>query len=172
MLGSCLSISRGKNARIRYALEQADVDVLVAATTYRGKRLWGKLTGINIGEKRSASDLPRLRSVIGFDPSGERDGECWLTSMLGQAGPPPPRGVLQAAYLVFTSGSTSFPKGALIRQDAALGTSYYVGERLGVNEDDRLLNVLPFYHCGGLITALLGCHRARCRRLFVRGCRR
>ena len=143
---------------IRYALETADVEVLVAATTYRDKKLWGKLNGIDFGASED-TDLPRLRSVIGFDPSGQNIGDHWLGGMFGHDSHRPARGALQAGYLMFTSGSTAFPKGALIRQDAALGTSYYVGERLDLTETDSLLNVLPFYHCGGLITALLGCHQ-------------
>ncbi len=144
---------------LRYALGHAEVEHLVAATTYRGNPLWGKLDGVPLGEEVVVPDLPALRSVIGFDPAGPLDLPLSLSALLEERAPRPPRGALQTGYLMFTSGSTAFPKGALIRQDAALGTSFHVGERLGLDETDQLLNVLPLYHCGGLITALLGCHQ-------------
>jgi acyl-CoA synthetase (AMP-forming)/AMP-acid ligase II len=142
-----------------YALGHADVEHIIGATTYRGKPLWGRLPGVGFGESVTVPDLPRLRSVIAFDPAGEGSYELSLESLLKERASRPPRGTIQPAYVMFTSGSTAFPKAAMIRQDAALGTSHYVGERLGVDESDSLLNVLPFYHCGGLITALLGMHQ-------------
>jgi fatty-acyl-CoA synthase len=153
---------------LEFALDHADVEHVVAATAYRGHPLWGKISGLPIGRAVSVSGLPQLRSVIGFDPDGLESGEYWLGTMLDQRAVCPPRGTLQAGYLMFTSGSTAFPKGALIRQDAALGTAHYVGQRLQLNENDRLLNVLPFYHCGGLITALLGCHSGARRSISSR----
>lgn len=144
---------------LRFAIEKADVEHIVAAKSYRGKPLWGRLPNVPIASQVSVADFPMLRSVIGFDRDQTSQGDYWLGSMLTRSPLPVPRRTLQEGLLMFTSGSTAFPKGALIRQDAALGTSYFVGERLGLGHQDRILNVLPFYHCGGLITVLLGAHQ-------------
>lgn len=146
-------------SELRHALLHADVEHVVAGTTYRGQPLWGRLGSLGIGGEVNAPELPRLKTVIGFERNGKRSGTWWLSSMLEEDSGCPPRGTLQSAYLIYTSGSTATPKAATIRQDAALGTSFYVGERLGLESNDRLLNVLPLYHCGGLISALLGCHQ-------------
>lgn len=147
-------------SELQFALNKAEVEVLIAGSTYRSVNLTDKLRAIGVngfGPCEVASS-PSLRSVISADPRS--DASHSLDSMLalrivGSA----PRGTNQTALMIFTSGSTSTPKAALIRQEAALGTSYCFGERLGLDESDRLLNVLPLYHCGGLIAALLGCHQ-------------
>ncbi|HUF97673.1 MAG TPA: AMP-binding protein, partial [Ilumatobacter sp.] len=59
---------------LRYALEHASVEVLVAATTYRGNRLWGRLSGVPIAHDVQLPNLPDLRWVIGFDPDEVESG--------------------------------------------------------------------------------------------------
>jgi acyl-CoA synthetase (AMP-forming)/AMP-acid ligase II len=143
---------------IRYALAQADADVLIAASRYRDRDLAPRLAELGLDQPGPVElpDFPRLRLRIGWDRSATGPGGDDLGALLTRDGAPPPRGTLQAGYLLFTSGSTGSAKGAVLRQDATLGTSFYFGERLGLTGDDRFLNTLPFYHGGGLLTHLLG----------------
>jgi len=147
-----------ESPEIQYALGQAEVELLLAASHYRGAELAPKLAGAGIRSAGTAeiTALPRLKSVILWNRDGRVPGENSLETLLETRSPPPPRGELQEAFLLYTSGSTAQAKGALLRQDAALGTSFYFGDRLGLTDDDRFLNTLPFHHGGGLITHLLG----------------
>jgi len=46
--------------------------------------------------------------------------------------------------LLYTSGTTAFPKGAMISHANAMPHAFASGERLGLSERDRVLHTLPF----------------------------
>jgi fatty-acyl-CoA synthase len=58
--------------------------------------------------------------------------------------------------LLYTSGTTAFPKGAMITHRNAVPHGYASGERLGLSERDRVLHTLPFSGTwGGLVAPLM-----------------
>ena len=52
--------------------------------------------------------------------------------------------------IVYTSGTTGRPKGAVLRQDALLWNGVMSQHMHGLTSDDHVLTVLPFFHVGGL----------------------
>jgi fatty-acyl-CoA synthase len=67
-----------------------------------------------------------------------------------------PTGPAETAYLQYTSGSTSFPRGVVITQHALLSNlAGVVNHGLDVNEDDRCVSWLPLYHDMGLVGCML-----------------
>jgi fatty-acyl-CoA synthase len=62
----------------------------------------------------------------------------------------------QVFALLYTSGTTSFPKGAMISHRNALPHAWAAGERLGLGQADRVLHTLPFSGTwGGLVIPLM-----------------
>lgn len=62
----------------------------------------------------------------------------------------------ETAYLQYTSGSTSFPRGVVITQRAVLSNlEGTVNGGLLIQPDDRIVSWLPFYHDMGLVGCLL-----------------
>jgi fatty-acyl-CoA synthase len=58
--------------------------------------------------------------------------------------------------LLYTSGTTAFPKGAMITHRNAVPHAFASGERLGLSERDRVLHTLPFSGTwGGLVVPLM-----------------
>ncbi len=58
--------------------------------------------------------------------------------------------------LLYTSGTTSFPKGAMISHRNCLPHGWASGERLGLTAEDRVLHTLPFSGTwGGLVIPLM-----------------
>jgi fatty-acyl-CoA synthase len=49
----------------------------------------------------------------------------------------------------FTSGTTAYPKGAMLTHDNMLRDAWAAGMRLGIRADDRYFNCRPFFHVGG-----------------------
>jgi acyl-CoA synthetase (AMP-forming)/AMP-acid ligase II len=61
----------------------------------------------------------------------------------------------EPAFIQFTSGSTSEPKGVVISQRAALANCEYIAERIGLTPDDVGCSWLPLFHDMGLIGHVL-----------------
>lgn len=65
--------------------------------------------------------------------------------------------------LLYTSGTTSFPKGAMISHRNAVPHGWASGERLGLTERDRVLHTLPFSGTwGGLVIPLMTMSHGAC----------
>lgn len=62
--------------------------------------------------------------------------------------------VAQAAAIVFTSGTTGQPKGALMPHQLFVAKARALGATLGYTTDDCLLHTLPLYHSHGLFMTL------------------
>lgn len=68
-----------------------------------------------------------------------------------------PTGPDETAYLQFTSGSTSAPRGVVIRQRAVMANlNGILRHGLAINAEDRCVSWLPFYHDMGMVGMLLG----------------
>lgn len=52
--------------------------------------------------------------------------------------------------IVYTSGTTGRPKGAVLRQEALFWNGVMSQHMHGLTSDDHVLTVLPFFHVGGL----------------------
>ncbi|MGO9911441.1 MAG: AMP-binding protein [Acidimicrobiales bacterium] len=56
----------------------------------------------------------------------------------------------------YTSGTTGYPKGALLSHHNILNNGFFVGELLGYSDRDRVCLPVPFYHCFGMVMGNLG----------------
>ncbi len=57
--------------------------------------------------------------------------------------------------ILFTSGTTGAPKGAMLRHGASTQAYSEYGRSLGLRAGDRLLGLPPFFHCFGLKAVVL-----------------
>lgn len=57
----------------------------------------------------------------------------------------------------YTSGTTGFPKGAMLTHHNLLNNGYWVGQRMRFSHRDRLCIPVPFYHCFGMVLGNLTC---------------
>ena len=60
-----------------------------------------------------------------------------------------------AAILMYTGGTTGFPKGALLEQRAEVLNVYHVLSEIGIREDRRFLFQSPMFHAA-LVAGVLG----------------
>jgi len=94
--------------------------------------------GISVAFAGSAAQFDVLPSAVPFDPAAPACNET-------------------SAYIQFTSGSTSAPRGAVISQRAAMTNLKAIFHHaVAVTERDRFTSWLPFYHDMGLVAFLLG----------------
>jgi fatty-acyl-CoA synthase len=97
-----------------------------------------------------AAALPQARAV-GLD--FERDDLPSLDTLIAEAGGDernPHTDFSSPLLIVYTSGTTGRPKGAVLRQEALLWNGMMSQHMHGLSADDHVLTVLPLFHVGGL----------------------
>ena len=108
-------------------------------------------------EQAFAAVLPALEkslpetSVVGFEfsPSRGRTFDELLAQARGD-GRNPHTDLSCPLLIVYTSGTTGRPKGAVLRQEALLWNGMMSQHMHGLTSGDHILTVLPFFHVGGL----------------------
>jgi len=145
---------------LRDQLIHADVEILLAAPRYRNHDYAARIADL-LGAPPSPDsavpllnpELPQLRQVI-FD-------ETALDSQADDIAPELLAALEQDVHgsdvlsLIYTSGSTSTPKGVLHTHAALLGHQRGLNEVRGLTVDDRLFCNSPFFWIGGFAYALL-----------------
>ncbi|MDP9240523.1 MAG: AMP-binding protein [Actinomycetota bacterium] len=134
-----------------YVLRQAGIRLLVSAESFKTSDYHAM-----VGEVHA--DCPDLEGVIFLG------SEQWAELL--SHGDSVPMHRLHAAEaglspddpinIQYTSGTTGFPKGAVLSHHNILNNGYFVGEMCGYTADDRVCIPVPFYHCFGMVMGNLG----------------
>lgn len=121
---------------LEYVLRQSGAVALVHADTYRDSDLTAVIEEIR-------PNLPGLKETISFS-----EWEAFLDSGDPDAALPrvEPTEPIQIQY---TSGTTGFPKGALLHHKGLINAAKLVAERAGMTDGGVNVNAMPMYHIGG-----------------------
>ena len=142
--------TRFKGAEAAYILEKTDARVLFAV---------GHFLDTDRLEMLRA-EAPRLRAVAGavelpepgsyespgwsdFLARGSGVGDDEVRARLDAIGPD------DVSDIMFTSGTTGYPKGAMLRHGTSLRCYESFNAGYGLGEDDHHLVATPFFHCFG-----------------------
>src|SRR5262245_54042408 len=150
-----------------YILYHSDTSMLIATDRFLRYDYFAMLAEL----EPLPLKLPLLRSIVHVGTRGYRDSISFKD--VGERGRTKPEAVLEAAvqaidpqdvaYLLYTSGSTSTPKGVQLQHFALIENMWQIGERMHVTERDRLwLAVSLFWG--------LGCENALFNLLTHGGC--
>ncbi|MDX3579870.1 fatty acyl-AMP ligase [Streptomyces sp. FL07-04A] len=127
----------------------------------RGERLH-RVTGIikDTGAQLVLTDIAHAPDVsLWLATAGRGDVVCLATDVDDDAGPddwrPPTTGPDDLAFLQYTSGSTSQPRGVMVSHRNLLANQEAMRRALGTTPADRFGGWLPHYHDMGLIAHLL-----------------
>jgi HIP---CoA ligase len=112
-----------------------------------------------------AGDLPELREVVVFRGHVPNRSTAWGDFLARAAdvdgGTVDERGAAVDADdtcdILFTSGTTGAPKGAMLRHGATVRAYTAWSDVVGLSEGDRYLVVNPFFHAFGLKAGILAC---------------
>ena len=141
---------------LEYALTQSECSDLIIAEGFKDADYAAMVAQLR-------DRLPRLRRVISFTP---KPGLLsWQDFMKGHAQVEDGALAERLASLDFddviniqyTSGTTGFPKGAMLTHHNILNNGFWIGERMRLTPRDRLCIPVPFYHCFGMVLANLAC---------------
>lgn len=130
-------------AELTHVLRQSRAVGLFLAPEYRGRSLLAVAAAVRPG-------LPLLRDVIPLT-----EWSAFIASgNPAQALPAvTPDDVAQIQY---TSGTTGFPKGALLHHRGLINNARLYARRLGAIPGDVWLNIMPLFHTAGCVMQTLG----------------
>jgi len=160
-----------RTSELAYVLKQSDSRALFLVDAFRTSNYFGmlaeavpELAGSSPGALRAA-EFPELRHVVsmkntqaaGMWPWANflRKGESVSQEELARR-----ERSLKATdpiNIQYTSGTTGFPKGAMLTHRNLLLNAYYVGDCQHITPDDRICVPVPFYHCFGCVLGVLCC---------------
>ena len=157
--------TRFKAAEIGYCLRQSDVRLMIVADRFLKIDFVGFLREAEpaLDARLPGQALPLLRDVVVIGDVVPRAAVGWERFL--RAGEEVSDETLAAAMrpvtphdlllIQFTSGTTAHPKGVMLTHDNMLRNAAAVGQRLGIEADDRYFNCRPFFHVAGSTLSLL-----------------
>jgi len=163
-----------KPKELGFVLRHADIEVLFSVSTFLNnnyiERLQDCAPGIEAqsGENIFLPSFPYLRRVFIWG-GGNNDAPNWASREedLYQLGKDKP--AIDDAYLesveacvtpadplviIYSSGSTSDPKGAVHTHGTVIKHSFNLNSRRDLQSDERLFSPMPFFWVGGLVFTL------------------
>jgi fatty-acyl-CoA synthase len=161
-------------AEIKYLLKQADVKVLILTDKLPQGNYLEILNEIDpslVSAVDGQTETPLLKRLVCFSPEGKKYpfsadfNELMKTRyeseeiehLLDQGRPD------DICNVLFTSGSTAFPKGAMHKHRSLLGIgAHLMGKTFALEPSHRLLLYLPFYHIAGCVCSTLGALTSGC----------
>jgi len=133
---------------MRQILSDCTPAAVAAARALKGRDLAGELDAL-LGE---LNQKPLARYVVG----GERDGWRPVPTAADITGSlPEPLPAHQPALLLYTSGTTSAPKGVLLSSQALFAHLRNFTEILGAGPDTVTLTATPLSHLGGFVAGVV-----------------
>jgi len=156
---------------LEYVLNQADMTTLFLTDRFKSTDYFAILNSVcpelseSVPRALNASRCPRLRHVVSikeeaqagmlrwsdFIDQGRQTGDAELEARRRATAPD------DVVNIQYTSGTTGFPKGAMLTHRNLLMNAFYVGERLSFGNQDRLCIPVPLYHCFGCVMGTLMC---------------
>jgi fatty-acyl-CoA synthase len=154
-----------------YALAQADISTLFLTDQFKSSDYFALLADICpelhvcAPGALHAAKCPKLRWIVSVKET-KRSGVLGWSDFLGRAAGVSPAqlhertvavGPCDVASIQYTSGTTGFPKGAMLTHRNLLMNAYYTGQRQAFTNRDRLCIPVPLYHCFGCVMGTVMC---------------
>jgi fatty-acyl-CoA synthase len=149
--------TRYKTHEVEYILDNSEATTLIAVGAFAGIDYLAMIREIR-------GNLPNLKHVIivgepgegmhGFDAVAETGSALSSDSCLAdrESNCDP----LDNVFILYTSGTTGNPKGAMLSHHNIAKNAEQVTEVLHANERDIFLLAVPFFHCFGCVMGIAG----------------
>jgi fatty-acyl-CoA synthase len=140
---------------LEYVLNQSRSAGLFVMRDFRGNPMLATAEEVH-------PDCPELREIIPFDD--------WDEFMVGAEGfdgeivEPDP---MDPVMIQYTSGTTGFPKGALLHHRGLVNNGTHTADRMGIREGCVWITTMPLFHTGGCVCCVLGSVSKRATQILI-----
>ena len=140
---------------LRYVLEQSGAVALFMVDEFRGNPMR------EIAENATAS-IESIRELINLSDEAALHARGDLEGVLPAVAPD------DAAQIQYTSGTTGFPKGAVLSHKNLINNARLYCDRKKVGRHSVWANFMPLFHTAGCATGALGCLQVACKMLLIK----
>jgi fatty-acyl-CoA synthase len=137
-----------RQRELDYVLRQSRAAGIFFAPEYRGFDLAAAV-------RTAGAAAPELREAVSFADWAQFLGTSDATKTLPPIAPGDP------AQIQYTSGTTGFPKGALLHHRGIINASRFVARGAGAGEGAVWINAMPMFHIGGGALTEIGTFASR-----------
>ncbi|MDQ8730469.1 AMP-binding protein [Bradyrhizobium sp. LHD-71] len=142
-------------SEVEYVLKQSRTAGVLVVKEFRGNRMLQTVEAL-------AAGCPDLREIICFD-----DWDAFLAA--GDAANPqlPAVKPTDPAMIQYTSGTTGFPKGALLHHRGLANNGAHTADRCGIKDGTIQITTMPLFHTGGCVCCVLGAVAKRATQVLL-----
>ena len=130
-------------SEVEYVLNQSRSAGIITATEFRGNPMLSIVREVQ-------PNCPELREIIRFDEWSELLAAA--PSFTGDLDEPDPSDPVMIQY---TSGTTGFPKGALLHHRGLVNNGAHTAHRQGLGDNAVSIAVMPLFHTGGCVCTII-----------------
>lgn len=156
---------------LEYVLRQSECQTLLLIQGFRDsdyvdiiRQVCPELHAARPGELKSEK-LPNLRNLIFIGSPAPNGMFAWDDLLCKGAGVTTDElrareselGFDDAINIQYTSGTTGFPKGAMLSHHNIVNNGMLIASALRFTHEDRLCIPVPFYHCFGMVLGNMAC---------------
>lgn len=159
-----------KEFEVEYLLRQSDSKLLVMMDNFKGgsyvEIMRELCSGLSGRGGKLCPMLPCLAEIVYTGP-GELPGGMTAWQQLIADGSTVSDEQLAArkaqvdahdvVNMQYTSGTTGFPKGVMLTHYNIINNGKSIGDCMRFTEQDKLCITVPFFHCFGLVLAMMSC---------------
>jgi fatty-acyl-CoA synthase len=138
-----------------YVLRQSNAAGLFLTEKYRSRNMLHTAYQVR-------KNLPSMREIIGFSDFGRFKSSGVSADNIPLVYPEDP------CVIMYTSGTTGYPKGAILYNKGMTNSTRFMAERAGLEEGGVWINVMPMFHMGGCGFATLGTLEKRGTQVIVK----
>lgn len=153
-----------------YLLKQSDTKVLVMCDGFKDSnyveimyQLIPELKDMKAGAEINSQRIPFLKHIITIDENAHNGMWLWDTfAALYESVSPEALKQAKSSLdihdvinMQYTSGTTGFPKGVMLTHYNIINNGLGIGDCMKFSEKDKLCIPVPFFHCFGLVLAIM-----------------
>jgi fatty-acyl-CoA synthase len=162
-----------KQFELNYLLTQSDAKMLVMIPEVKGNDYIDHITGLMPSLLTQKPDsvgdpgLPCLKRVVLIGQSEKKPRGMHTFDEFYELAQTVPDSLVEESIagltthevinMQYTSGTTGFPKGVMLTHHNITNNGQFMGDCMKFTHEDRLLIVVPLFHCFGCVLGVMSC---------------